>query len=141
VLSKDQRWLAYHSNDSGRMEVYVRSFASPASGKWQVSANGGVEPWWGPKGDELFYVAADTKQLMSIHVPPGSDWAPGPAKVVFKDPYFWGTVAGAAAATFDISPDGQRFLMIRPIKDAEVSTTSNLIVVQNWFEELKRLVP
>ncbi len=141
ALSSDQRWIAYHSNESGRMEVYVRSFASPASGKWQVSANGGVEPWWNRKGDELFYVSTETRQLMSVHVPPGTTWAPGPAKVVLKAPYFWGTTAGAAAATFDISPDGLRLLMIRPIKEPETPGSSNLIVVQNWFEELKRLVP
>ena len=142
ALSSDLRWIAYHSGESGRMEVYVRPFASPASGKWQVSANGGVEAWWSRKGDELFYVSTETRQLMSVHVPPGSaTWAPDPAKVVLKVPYFWGTTAGAAAATFDISPDGQRLLMIRPIKESEASGTTNLIVVQNWFEELKRLVP
>ena len=68
ALSSDQRWIAYHSNESGRMEVYVRSFMSPASGQWQVSANGGVEPWWSPQGDELFYVATDTQQLMSVQL-------------------------------------------------------------------------
>jgi len=145
ALSSDQRWIAYHSNESGRMEVYVRSFASPASGKWQVSANGGVEPWWSRKGDELFYVSTETRQLMSVHVPLGSApnpvWSPGPAKVVLKDPYFWGTTAGAAAATFDISLDDKRLLMIRPIKESEAPGPSKLIVVQNWFEELKRLVP
>ena len=141
ALSPNQQWIAYHGNESGRMEVYVRSFASPASGKWQVSANGGVEAWWSPIGDELFYVSTDTRQLMSVRVAPGSTWAPGPAKVVLKDPYFWGTTAGAAAATFDISSDARRFLMIRPIKESEAPATANLIVVQNWFEELKRLVP
>ncbi|HLQ76715.1 MAG TPA: protein kinase [Terriglobia bacterium] len=141
VLSLGQRWIAYHSNESGRMEVYVRSFSSPASGKWQVSANGGVEPWWSPKGDELFFVSTETGQLMSVHIPSGPAWTPGPAKIVLKDPYFWGTLAGAAAATFDISSDGLRLLMIRPTKESNASGSTNLIVAQNWFEELKRLVP
>ena len=72
---------------------------------------------------------------------PGSTWARGPAKVVLKDPFFWGTTTGAAAATFDILKEPFRLLMIRPIKETAAPTTSNLIVVQNWFEELKRLVP
>jgi len=141
VLSPDQRWIAYHSNESGKMEVYVRSFASPASGKWQVSANGGAEPWWSPKGDELFYVDTEKQQLMSVRVAPGSAWVRGPAQVVLKDPYFWGTVTGSAAATYDISKDPFRFLMIRPVKESAGPASPNLIVVQNWFEELKRLVP
>ena len=142
ALSPDGRWIAYHGNESGQMEVYVRPFPAVGSRKWQVSQNGGVEAWWSPKGDELFYVSTATRQLMRVPVAPGAAWAPGPATVVFKEPYFWGTTAGAAAATFDISPDARRLLMIRPVRDPEAQAqSSNLVVVQNWFQELERLVP
>jgi len=142
VVSSDLRWIAYHGNESGKLEVYVRPFASPDSKKWQASADGGVEALWSRKGDELFFLSTANERLMSVSVALGAAWAPGPAKVVLKDPYFWGTTAGAASATFDVSPDGHRFLMIRPIKNSnEPEPPSSIIVVQNWFEELKQLVP
>jgi hypothetical protein len=123
------------------MEVYVRAFAAPDAGKWQVSPNGGVEAWWSPKGDELFYVSTATRQLMSVRVAPAPTWTPSPAAVVFKEPYFWGTTAGAAAATFDVAADG-RLLMIRNASDPEaVPSPTNLVVVQHWFDELARLLP
>ena len=90
ALSSDQRWIAYHGNESGRMEVYVRSFMSPASGQWQVSANGGVEPWWSPQGDELFYVATDTQQLMSVRVTPGCNLGTGSGESCFERSLFLG---------------------------------------------------
>lgn len=69
------------------------------------------------------------ERLMSVSVAPGATWSPGPAKVVLKDPYFWGTTAGAAAAAFDISPDGRRLLMIRPVKNADAPEPPSSIIV------------
>jgi serine/threonine-protein kinase len=141
AVSPDRRWIAYHGNESGRMEVYVRPFAAPASARWQVSSNGGVEPWWSRKGDELFYVSTATQQLMSVRVSPGPGWTPGPSKVVFEQRYHWGSgAAGTAAATFDVAADG-RLLLIRNVSDPEATTPPNIVVVQNWFRELARLVP
>jgi serine/threonine-protein kinase len=142
ALSPDNRWVAYHGDETGRMEVYVRPFPAVGSRKWQVSHDGGVEPRWSPKGGELFFVSAATQQLMRVPVSGGETWAPGPASVVFTDRYFWGTMAGAAAATYDISADGRRFLMIRPVREGGAEAQSGrLIVVQNWLRELERLVP
>jgi hypothetical protein len=106
-----------------------------------VSSNGGVEPWWSRKGDELFYVSTATQQLMSVRVSPGPGWTPGPSKVVFEQRYHWGSgAAGTAAATFDVAADG-RLLLIRNVSDPEATTPPNIVVVQNWFRELARLVP
>jgi serine/threonine-protein kinase len=143
VVSRDRQWIAYHGDEagSGQTQVYVRPFAAPASARWQVSPNGGVEPWWSPKGDELFYVSTATQQLMSVRVSPGPGWTPEPPKVVFEQPYYWGSgAAGTAAATFDVAKDG-RLLMIRNVSDPETTTPPNIEVVQNWFQELERLVP
>jgi serine/threonine-protein kinase len=138
-VSPDGRWLAYHGDESGRFEIYVRPFPSVNEGKAQISTEGGVQPWWSPKGDQLFYVD-QTGALMSVQVTEGTSWsASAPtalsASVVTSNP------SSTAAATFDVSREG-RFLMIRPLTSPErPSSPPGIVVVQNWFEELKRLVP
>jgi hypothetical protein len=102
---------------------------------WQVSMGGGTRPLWARNGQELFYLSP-AGALMRVGVERGPSWASTTPTLLIKEGYL--TVpAGNAGRTFDISPDGQRFLLIKP----ETATPPSIIVVQNWTEELKRLVP
>ena len=135
-ISPDGRWLAHESNESGRAEVYVRPFPNVSGGRWQVSTGGGRMPLWSRNGQELFYVSPDAA-LMGVPVEPGPSWRGGTPARILQGPYFYGN----AGRTFDIMPDGKRFLMIKPGGAGETAPSQNLVLVQNWFEELKRLVP
>ena len=134
-ISPDGAWLAYRSNESGTDEVYVRPFPDVERGRWQVSTGGGTAPLWARSGRELFYRALDGK-LMAVPLQPGPGFNHGNAAVVVDRAY---SLGGTGGRTYDVSADGTRFLMI---KDAAASGTApQLVVVLNFFEELKRLVP
>jgi eukaryotic-like serine/threonine-protein kinase len=133
-LSPDGRWVAYVSNEFGRYEIYVRSFSN-AQMKWQISDGGGVEPVWARNGQELFYRAGDRSLAVDITTYPA--FRAGKPKVLFKGQFSRGSTA-VGAAGYDVSLDGQRFLMVKPVGQAEAT---HINVVQNWFEELTRLVP
>ncbi len=128
--------MAYGSNASGQFEIYVRPFPSVEDGQWLISRGGGRRPLWAPDGRELFYLAPGTR-LMAVGVQTEPSFAPGNAEEVFA---FGGYFVGTPGRTYDISPDGERFLMIKESGSDETSSTE-FILVQNWFEELKRLVP
>jgi eukaryotic-like serine/threonine-protein kinase len=144
-ISPDGRWLAYQSNDSGQSQISVRPFPDVNNGHWQVSTAGGMQPLWARNGEELFYLAPNGA-LMSVRIEPGTTWKAAAPTTVLKGQYFFGgaLLAGAPflTRTYDASPDGKRFLMI---KDAGVAgpavAPASIVVVQNWLEELKRLVP
>ncbi len=131
AVSPDGRWLAYASNESGQYEVYVRPFPNTNDGKWLVSTNGGQEPVWAHSGRELFYKGSG--HLMTVEVLRGATFVTGERRVLFS-------VQGFRSATvhqqYDVTPDDQRFVMIRS-PDAEAG---ELIVVENFFEELKAKV-
>ena len=134
MLSPDDRWLAYVSNESGREEIYVRPFPG-LGGKWQVSTDGGTEPMWSRDGRELFYRNGDKMMAVAISTEP--ELAPGRPTLLFEGRYQSGVSAGNPATNYDVAPDG-RFVMIRA---DESSGPTQINVVLNWFEELKRLVP
>jgi len=134
MISPDGNWIAYMSNESGRDEVYVRPFPNVEEGKWQISRDGGVEPVWHPKGQELFYRNGRAFEVVSIKTEP--TFTAGSPVVLFTGRYTLGT----AVANYDLAPDGQRFLMIKT-SDEEEEEQGQIDVVLNWFEELKRLVP
>jgi eukaryotic-like serine/threonine-protein kinase len=125
-LSEDRRWLAYSSDDSGRMEVYVQRFEPAAfdQRRWQVSSTGGNFPRWRRDGKELFYQALDG-QLMSVAVNLDSDTPDlSEPRVLFPLPTIYN-----AAYSYDAAPDGQRFLVVAPSSAQEQSSLS---VVMNW---------
>jgi serine/threonine-protein kinase len=131
AFSPDGRWLAYYSDESGRGEVQVRPFPGPGP-KWQISTEGGAEPVWAPSGRELFYRSENRLMVADVQlVPAFSARAP---RLLFEGEY-----KTSLPANFDVSPDGRRFIMIKPAATADAR--SRLVVVQNWTEELKRLVP
>ena len=135
-IAPDSRWLAYQSDESGQDEVYVRPFPNVDEGQWQISRGGGEEPLWAPNGRELFYVAPEG-QLMAVPVHSDENFDFGSPEIAVSQRYFRRSGAGRG---YDISPDGERFLMIKET-DATTDEPRELILVQNWIEELKRLVP
>ena len=139
VVSPDGRWLAYESDSSGRFEVYVRPFPNVGDGQWQVSTSGGVMPLWARNGGELFYVAPDGSLMAVPTDPRAGTWSAGAPTQVVKAGYFTGADTGNVSRHYDVSADGRRFLMLKE-SDGQ-KEVPNLIVVQHWFEELKRLVP
>jgi len=135
ALSPDGRWLAYESNASGQNEIYARPFPNIDEGQWLISRDGGTRPLWGPDGRELFYLSRGAEP-MAVRVQTEPSFAPGNPEVVLEGHNF--TVESAPTRSYDISPDGKRFLVIKePV--GETSRTE-LILVQNWFQELERLV-
>ncbi len=129
VFSPDGRWLAYRSNESGRQEIYVQPF--PATGaKWLISTEGGEEAVWASSG-EIFYRNGD--RMMAVEITTEPTFTAGTPKLLFEGSYY----SYGPRAEYDVTQDGQRFLMV---KTGEQKVTE-LNVVENWFEELKRLVP
>jgi serine/threonine-protein kinase len=131
TFSPDGRWLAYASNESGREEVYVQPFPGPG-GKLQISTDGGGDPVWARSG-ELFYRNGD--KMMAVEIDTQSAFRAGQPRLLFEGPYR----RQGSQTYYDVTPDGQRFLMVKDNQRATVVT--QIHVVLNWFEELKRRVP
>ena len=138
VISPDGKWLGFQSNESGTDEVYVRPFPDVESGRWQVSTTGGFHPAWAPNGRELFYVAADGR-LMAVDVRSQGGFAAGVPRMLVDGGFYFNLVA--QGRSYDISPDGTKFLLIQAPNTGTQADTAGLTVVLNWAEELKRLVP
>jgi Tol biopolymer transport system component len=128
--------LAYGSDESGRLEIYVRPFPGPG-GKWQISTEGGTEAAWSPNGKELSFRTGQKEKMMVVDVQTQPTFSAGKARLLFEGPYTPGTQTGAF---YSVSPDGERFLMMKPV-EAQTSALTQINVVLNWFEELKRKVP
>jgi Tol biopolymer transport system component len=133
-FSPDGRWLAYISDESGRFEIYVQPYPGPG-GKWQISTEGGAEPAWNPNGRELFYRSGD--KMMAVDIATQPSFSAGKPRMLFEGGY---SPAYGTSTNYDVSPDGQRFLMIKPNEAGEAAPTQ-INVVLNWFEELKQKVP
>ena len=141
-VSPDGHFIAYQSGESGRNEVYVSPFPQMANGRWQVSTSGGSQPAWTRGGRELAFLdGAGHLAVVAVEASGGS-FRTGRLGVLTTAGYGGARGSEAAWRTYDVPPDGRRFLMI---KEAVVGTESpfgqGFIVVQNWLEELKRLVP
>jgi eukaryotic-like serine/threonine-protein kinase len=135
TLSRDGRWIAYRSTETGRYEIYVRPFPNVDEGKSQITSDGAFVALWAPSGRELFYQNNDS-MMMVVPIQTEPTFKFGKAQVLFPGRYI------LANRNFDISPDGQRFLMIKEATPIlEPSARDEITVVLNWTEELKRLVP
>jgi Tol biopolymer transport system component len=136
VFAPDGRWLAYRSNESGRMEVYVAKFPGAAV-KLQISVDGGDQPLWAPDGKHVFY--ANGNHIMSVDLTTDSGMNPAKPRTLFERRSFWSSAdAGQWGHTYAVFPDGKRFLFVENAVRPEVR---ELRVVLNWFEELKARVP
>lgn len=134
-FSPDGRWVAYESNETGRVKVYVRAFPAPASGqgaKWPISNNGGAFPVWSPNSRELLYQSGD--QIMSVsYTTEGGTFAAGKPRVL---------LAASGVRGFDVAPDGKRVMAVLPtVTGSAPQAEHTLIFVQNFFDELRRRVP
>jgi serine/threonine-protein kinase len=138
MVSPDGRWLAYESNESGRFEISVRPYPDVNRGHWQVSTNGGTRPLWAPSGQELIYVSP-SGALMRVGVERAASWAATPPTQVVKEGYV--TMPGSLSGrSYEIAADGERFLLIKEGGPDQAGVPANLIIVQHWLDELKRLV-
>ena len=133
VFSPDAHWLAYASDESGRSEIYVQPFPGPG-GKWQISTEGGIEPVWARNSRELFYRKGD--KMMTVQITTQPAFTAGSPRLLFEGRF---EVSGNGVAGYDVSLDNQRFLMVQAVEPEQPVTQIN--VVLNWFEELKRKVP
>ena len=139
-ISPDGRSLAYESSESGQPEIYVRPFPDVAAGRWQVSTTGGRWPLWARSGREIFFRALDGAVMgVPVDITAGSSVRVGMPKRLVRPGYLMG---GAANREYDVSLDGTRFLMFKEGTGADDAPEKpQIVVVQNWLEELKRLVP
>jgi len=136
-FSPDGRYLAYQSaeGEPGRSEIYVRPFPQVDSGRWQISSTGGTRPAWARNGRELFYLDA-TNTLTAVPVQTsGSTFSAGkPAKVfdaTYSTPF--------PPRSYDVSPDGQRFVMLKDSAAGGPNATPiRMVVVEHWFEEVRQ---
>ena len=133
AVSSDGRWLAYVSDESGRPEVYVRPFPAVTTARWQVSATGGTLPVWAHSGKELFYLNG-RQEMTSIPITPGASFTVGQPRVLFPASQY---VVETNAGAYDVSSDDKRFVFVRT---ATGGTGTELVVVQNWFQELRERV-
>jgi len=131
VVSPDGQWLAYVSNESGTQEVYVRPFPGVDSARFAVSVGGGMEPLWRRDGTELFY-RNSRGEMFAIPVTTGRRFTHGAPKLLFSVP---GLALQEYHRSYDISPDGKRFLML----ESGGADASDLNLVFNWPVELDRL--
>ncbi len=132
VFSPDGRFLAYVSNETEQDEVYVRP-ADGSSGKWPISTAGGREPVWRGDGTELFY--REKEWMMAVSIENEGGFKPGDPRPLFEAPF---DEAGAPYANYDVSEDGSEFVMVRTDEGREAK---RLVVVTNWFSELREQVP
>src|SRR5258708_11239243 len=138
-ISPDGRYLAYQSFESGQFQIYVRAYPKTNDGKWQISTNGGTKPAWAGNGRELFFLDP-FNTFMSLAVQTtGATFVYGNPVKVFDNRYPMPT----AFRSYDVSADGQRFLMIKEgaTDDKTTATPMHLVVVEHWFEELKAPMP
>ena len=141
-FSPDGRWLAYVSNESGRHEVYVQPYPGPGE-RHLISTRGGEQPAWNANGRELFYVQGGVyapggpTTLMSVRIATTPTFQAGTPEPLFENPYLrigWGR-------SYDVAPDGRRYLLTYRKEPPPPLPPAQMVLVQHWFEELKRLVP
>ena len=131
--------MTYVSTESGRSEVYVSPFPNVTESRWQVSSNGGIYPAWAPDGRELFYLEGRAIMSVSIDTEPEFSW--GEPEKLFEGNYVSGSFG--FGRPYDVAPSGEQFLMMKPAGSVHEASAPEprIVIVQNWFDELKRLVP
>jgi serine/threonine protein kinase/Tol biopolymer transport system component len=139
AISPDGRWIAYSSDESGRTEVYVRSFEE-GGGRWQISDSGGGYARWSGDGRELFYRTDDGVMVASIESA-GDGLRTSRPRQLFAGAFRGGvggtTVGGSTFADYEVSRDGQRFVMFPVAATTEESRAGLITLVSPWFEDLK----
>jgi serine/threonine-protein kinase len=140
--------MAYQSNESGRGEIYVRPFPDVNKGRWQVSTNGGGSPLWSADGRELLYRSGDATVAVTVETEP--TFNPGNPEDLFRGTYYPVSIEQVTFTPWDISPDGERFIMIKEPETTGGESTAaesesvgprKINIVLHWDVELKQRVP
>ena len=134
TISPDGRWMAFDSDESGRVEVYVQSFPDPMRKRWKISPSYGSEPLWTRGGKELVYRKGDSVMAVSLELETGRIGQP---VALFAGPY-QDNPGWTRPRSYDVSRDGERFLLTRVPGDRP---RPRIAVVLNWFDELREKVP
>jgi serine/threonine-protein kinase len=132
AFSPDGRWLAYVSDESGRLEVYVRPFPGPGEAH-TISVGGGSEPVWDRRGRELYFRNGD--QMLAVAVSTQPTFTASRPRLLFTGPF----VRTVGRINYDVSPDGESFVMLDAGEESGGATKINVLL--NWYEELTRRVP
>jgi dipeptidyl aminopeptidase/acylaminoacyl peptidase len=138
-FSPDGRWIAYSSDESGRPQVYVQAFPGPGP-KLQISNGGGTDPIWRKSGGELYY--HNLTDMMAVSYTSSSEFRASAPKRLWQWQYSAGNGAscgmpGVSSSNYDVTPDGQRFLMVKE-QSAPLGGTK-VVVVLNWADQLKEM--
>jgi serine/threonine protein kinase/Tol biopolymer transport system component len=140
-VSPDGRWLAYQSNESGQYEIYVRPLPDVDQGRWQISTSGGTRPAWARNGRELYYVDASDRLTAVTVGTSGGTFSAGTPVTILSARYVVNAPGTTYGRGYDVAADG-RFLMIKNEEGAgDQPARSSLIVIHNWPEELRRVIP
>ena len=139
-LSPDGHWLAYSSNDSGQLQVYVQPFP-PTGAKYQISTGGGRNPLWSPNGKQLYYQpikGAGLTRIVSVDVQTQPSFVFGKTTPLPIE-----GIVEIGPRAYDISPDGKYFVIMLPKAqpDTGKAPPEQINITLNWFEELKQRVP
>ena len=137
AFSPDGRWMAYVSDESGQREVYVRPYPGPGQ-QHTISISGGEEPVWSPEGRELYYRNGAEVMVVAVHT--GESFRAEAPERLFEGAYDLADGFGGVP-NYDIGPDGERFLMVKPAGQAGDAATPEITVVLNWYQELLERVP
>ncbi len=135
-FSTDGQWIAYQSDESGGDEIYVAPFSGEGR-RVRISGDGGHSPFWGPDGSELFFWSQTTNRLMAVPISFEPEFQAGTAQSLLAGDYLVTSITGRLQRDFDIAPNGEEFVMIRESQQE----APDIVIVLNWFDELKRLVP
>ena len=130
MFSPNGNWIAYHSDRSGRFEVYVQPYPG-TGGRRRISSDGGTEPLWARDGKEIFFRNED--KLMVVAIDTSEGFQHSAPRALFSGNF----ETDPNVPNYDVHPDGDRFVMIR----APEMQALEIHVVVNWFQELKRLAP
>ena len=144
LISPDGKWMAYRSNESGQAKIYICPFPDVKGGKWNIPTSPAYAPRWSLDGRKILYWSIDSLMYATVETKP--TFKLGKPEVILKRQANWSYSMGATFISWDIHPDGERFLLIKDATStaAGLSTdelTPKIIVKTNWFEELKKLAP
>ncbi len=133
AISPDGRWIAHESTETGDWEIYVRPFPNVQDGKWQISNAGGEVVRWGPEGRELFYrEGSPTGPVMAVAIETEPTFSAGTPRSLLTGNY---------GADYAVAGDGKFLMLIDTQQTGQTNAQTVVVVVENWFEELKRLAP
>jgi serine/threonine-protein kinase len=132
--------MSYVSLDSGTPHVFVSPFPDVTASRTQVTPAGGSQPRWARDGRTLFYTGLDGR-LMSVTTNLKDPLEIGPPVSVLATAYYGGLTVISRNGKYDVAADGRRFLMIKGADEGSGPPDAQIIVVRNWYEELRRLLP